>query len=109
MTERLLLDQHSGWDEYLVQDAADESRYTIEMEADVEPVVERNKRLYDLDDRGYTPSRSMQHVASFPPIVIEIFKQRYGADPLKKGNEALLNRLLNDPDLRFFRTAPGWI
>jgi hypothetical protein len=42
-------------------------------------------------------------------LIVELWKKQYGADPLAKGNETLLRRLLNDPDLRFLRTSSGWM
>ena len=107
ISDRWLIDRHSGFSEYLLQDPSDETKFALELVADIEPTVERNKALYNEDNRGYSPSGEWQRIASFPPIVIEIFKKQWGADPLAKGNEKLLNRLLNDPDLRHFRTAPG--
>lgn len=107
--DKWLVGEHSGYRQYLHQDPADENSFAFELEADVEPTIEHNKRLYNEDNRGFSPGGNIQRIASFPPIVIEIFKKRYGADPLAKGNEQLLLRLLNDPDLRHFRTAPGWV
>lgn len=104
--DRWLLDWHSGMTEFLHQDAADPDSFAIEFVADVEPVIERNKALYN-DGDGYGPSREWKRLASFPPIVVEIYKKLWGADPMAKGNEQLLHRMLNDPDLRHFRTAPG--
>jgi hypothetical protein len=108
MATRRLLDRVDGAAEFLVHDAA-EDRFALETVADVAPVLERNKKLLAADDAGWSPTREWRRVASFPPIVIEIFKRRWGADPLARGNEALLRRLLNDPDLRHLRTAPGRI
>jgi hypothetical protein len=106
MATRRFLERVDGADEYLVHDEA-EDRFAVERVADIGPVLERNKRLLAAEDGGWSPSREWRRLASFPPIVIEIFKRRWGADPLARGNEALLRRLLNDPDLRHFRTAPG--
>lgn len=104
---RLLLDAHEdGTAEWLSLDEG-EGRFAIETVADVEPLVERNKRLALDEDGGWSATREWRRVASFPPIVLEIFRRRWGADPFARGNEALLKRLLNDPDLRHFRTAPG--
>jgi len=107
MTRYRELDRYDGIVEYLHYDDA-EDRFAVELVADIEPTIERNKALY-ADGDGYAPSREWRRVASFPPIVVEIFKRQWGADPFKKGNEDLLHRLLNDPDLRHFRTAPGRI
>jgi hypothetical protein len=99
------LDRHDGIAEFLHHDEA-EDRFALELVADVEAVIERNKALYNEGD-GYSSSREWRRVASFPPIAIEIFKQVWGADPLRGGNEELLRRLINDPALRHFRTAAG--
>lgn len=101
-----LLDRQNGWTEYLHQDPADPDSFAIEFVADVGPTLEANKRLYN-DGDGYSPSREWRYVAEIPPIMVEIWKRQYGVDPLARGNEALLKRLLNDPDLRGLRTSPG--
>jgi hypothetical protein len=103
----LELDRYDGMVEYLHHDPDTES-FAVELVSDVAPVIERNKALYGEGD-GYGPSREWRRVASFPPIVREIMRRIWGADPFAKGNEELLRRLLNDPDLRHFRTAPGRI
>ncbi|MBV9521600.1 MAG: hypothetical protein JO010_02330 [Alphaproteobacteria bacterium] len=101
------LDRHDGMIEYLHHDET-EDRFALELVSDVAPVIERNKALFN-DGDGFAPSREWRRVASFPPIMREIAKRIWGADPFLKGNEELLRRLLNDPDLRHFRTAPGRI
>ena len=107
MARETELDRYDGIVEYLHYDA-DADRYALELVSDVEPVIERNKALYCEGD-GFGPSREWRRVASFPPIIREIATRQWGADPFAKGNEELLKRLLNDPDLRHFRTAPGRI
>src|SRR5690606_20002967 len=101
-------DNVDGAAEFLLYDEA-EDRFAVESVADITSVIERNKALFTADDGGWSPTREWRRVASFPPIVIEIFKRRWGADPLARGNEALLRRLLNEPELRHFRTAPGTV
>lgn len=105
MARDLLLDRYDGLEEYLHFDPDDE-HFAVELVSDVEPVIERNKALYTEGD-GFGASREWKRVASFPPIIREITKRIWGADPFASGNEELLLRLLNDPDLRHFRTAPG--
>lgn len=100
-----LLDQYGGITEYFHYDDTTDTA-AIEIKSDVEPTIERNKRL-QIDTDGYSNSRELRHVASIPMVVIEIWKKRHGADPLAKGNEDLLKRLLNDPDLRYFRVGLG--
>lgn len=102
----MLLDQHDGITEWLVFDESSDN-VTLHREYDAEPLIERNKALYNAEDGGWSPSKEWRRVASFPAHAREMFKEMYGADPFQKGNEALLKRILNDPDLRLFRTAPG--
>lgn len=107
MSAWLELDRYDGMVERLHHDETAD-RFHLETIADIEPVLERNKALQTEGD-GYSPSREWRRVASIPPIVVEIWKRQWGADPLAPGNDELLRRLLNDPDLRHFRTAPGRI
>jgi hypothetical protein len=80
--------------------------FAIRRFEDVEPIVERNKALQTAGD-GYSATREWRRVASIPVTVQMQWINRYGVDPLAKGNEALLKRLLNDPEWRHLRTSPG--
>src|SRR5689334_8817552 len=68
-------------------------------------VVDANNELQAKGNNGYTPSRDIQHVAQVPIAVVELWEKMYGVNPLAKGNEKLLTRLLNDSDLRGLRTG----
>ena len=105
MARDLLLDRYDGLEEFLHVDDG-EDHFAVELVSDVEPVIERNKALFNEGD-GFGATRELKRVASFPPIIREITRRVWGADPFAAGNEELLRRLLNDPDLRHFRTAPG--
>ncbi|MDA4120252.1 MAG: hypothetical protein OK436_06660 [Thaumarchaeota archaeon] len=107
MSDRILLEEVDGITEYLV--FHNDDTFTVEREFDAQALIDMNKHLYDEGDRGWSPSKEWRRVASFPPHMREYFIQIYGADPFLKENEALLNRILNDPDLKYFRTAPGVI
>lgn len=80
---------------------------TLETVNDVEPIINDNKRLLTQGDDGYSPSRDIRRVASIPMEVLLLWKQKYGVDVMLKRNEPLLRRLLNDPDWKYLRTAPG--
>jgi hypothetical protein len=82
------------------------ARFALRRSGDVGPALEANKRAL-LGGDGYTPSRDLRRVASIPPLVQLLWIERYGADPLRRGNEDLLRRLLNDPEWAHLRTAPG--
>jgi hypothetical protein len=81
---------------------------TINKTADIEPILEHNKRYQNSHD-GYTPSRDMRHVAEIPWIVIEQWNKTYGVNVMARENEALFRRILNNPDNRLFRTGLGQI
>lgn len=78
----------------------------LERRCDVTQAIEENKRARSAGD-GYSPSRELRRVASIPVAVQFEWIRRYGADPLAKGNEKLLRRLLNDPEWAYLRTSPG--
>jgi hypothetical protein len=80
--------------------------FALQRTCDVTAAIEANKELRKSGD-GYSPSRDLRRVASIPVAVQFEWLRRYGADPLAKGNEALLRRLLNDPEWAHLRTAPG--
>lgn len=80
--------------------------FTIKTEQSNESqILERNKAMYNHND-GYTPSREMQRVASIPLVVIEAYQAK-GINLYAPENEYFLQRILDDGDYRFFRTAPG--
>jgi len=106
MVDRRLLDYHDGIYEYIVFDDVDPEKFTLEYQCDVEPLLDFNKAYASMHD-GYTPSRDLQWVGSFPIHMGEKLKQELGADPFARGNEDLLTKVLNDPDYRAFRTGGG--
>ena len=109
MSDKLVLDdgKHTGIKEDFIWDEG-EGKFHIHRYADVEPIIDANKRLYNNGD-GYSKSREWKRVASIPIAVQLQWIQKYGCDPLGKGNEKLLKRILNDPEWRYLRTAPGMI
>lgn len=104
---RVLVDEYDGISEFAHFDPATGDLQSVELVSDVEPWIEANKAKFN---EGLGNSKcEFRKVASFPPAAVEIFKKLYGADPFLKGNEDLLRRLLNDPELRHFRTLPGTV
>jgi len=80
----------------------------IETVQDVEPMLDQNKSLQN--DEGYSKNgikNEMWHFASIPVVVQLQWLKKYGPDndPMKKGNERLLFRLLNDPEWRYLKTT----
>jgi hypothetical protein len=80
----------------------------IETTQDVDPILEKNKYLQKSD--AYTRKGikdEMWHFASIPIVVQLQWLKKYGPenDPMRKGNEKLLFRLLNDPEWRYLKTT----
>ena len=100
----LVLDRYDGAVELLHHDE-DGDCFAVETVADIEGVIEANKAAFN--EAGTARGSEFRRVASYPPIVRDIYARLWGADPFARGNEELLKRLLNDPDLRHFRTMPG--
>ncbi len=83
--------------------------WTLHQWEDIEAIIEANKRDYNDGTKGYTASRDLRHIARiWPTEQVKMIKQ-YGADPFAPGNEDLLDRVLDDPDWRFLRCAPGTV
>ena len=70
------------------------------------PILERNKILLNEGD-GYTPSRDMRRVASIPVVLIEKWMKEEGINAFDKNDWDKVAAKLDDPELRFLRTAPG--
>ncbi len=103
MPAPLLISQHGGFSEWLHTD--DGEHYRIVRQADVTDALEANRRAALDNPSGMGATREWQHIASIPPMVQFEWIKRYGADPLAKGNEDLLERVLNDPEWRYLRTS----
>ena len=76
---------------------------------DVEPYLEQNKKLYNLDDRGWSKSGSWRRVASIPNSVAMKWRNEEGIDVFNRNHWDAIRRKLNDPSYVFLRTAPGKI
>ncbi len=104
MTRERHVGIHDGVAERLLFHA--DGSFALRRTCDATAAIEANKALSG-DGDGYSPSRDLRRVASIPIGVQFEWMRRYGADPLAKGNETLLRRLLNDPEWAYLRTAPG--
>ena len=83
-----------------------DGRVTFDTVQDVEPILEYNKMMMNEYGDKLTPGKrgTWHKVASVPVNVWEqwLLDTDYEIQKDKK----LLNRYLNDPDNRFFRTSP---
>ena len=90
-----------------------EKKITLQTYEDVQSTLDANKRAYnDAPKRFENP---VNKIASIPFNVVEHFckinKISFSEMQEAKSDRAqkMWNRLLNDPDLRNFRTRPGYV
>lgn len=82
---------------------------TIHSTQDLAPILDRNKAMANHND-GYSPSRELRRVASIPAGVRLKIMAEQGWDPWRPDlYPEKMAALLNDPDWRHLRTAPGRI
>ena len=88
----------------------DEATKTARIETlqDVDPILDSNKALQN--DEEYSKKgikNELWHYANIPVVVQLQWLQKYGPvnDPMKKGNEKLLFRLLNDREWKYLKTT----
>ena len=85
---------------------------TINNSQDVNPLLKRNKALYN-HDRGYiSGAKEMKRVASVPPLILAIWTKEYNGTnnwfQLPKDIQRKIMRTkLNSNEFRYFRTAEG--
>ena len=85
---------------------ADETEFTINTYQDCEPILEENKAAYNNYGDLLTPGKAGEgvRVASIPLNVWEQWKKDTNGEIEKDHN--LMKKYLNDPDNKYFRTAP---
>jgi hypothetical protein len=76
---------------------------------DVYEILELNQAMLT-ENNGYTPDKSFRRVASIPALLRNKIMAEEGWDPWQPGKYPdLYRRLMNDPEYRKLRTAPGRI
>lgn len=96
----------SSWHEYDAQTRLTKIHTTYD-DAPVDATLERNKALYNEDDKGWSPTREWRRVASIPTSVMHDWLVNEGIDVLNKDYWPAVKRKLNDSQWRHLRTAPG--
>ena len=90
-----------------------DGKLTIKNSQDVDPIIQKNKRLYNLND-GYSKSKDLKRVASIPSLVLQLWAKEYNgtnnwfAIPHIE-RKRILKLKLNSNEFRYFRTASGRI
>ena len=88
-----------------------DGKLTVHNQQNLNPLMERNKKLYTLND-GYTPSKDMKRIASVPPIMLQIWTKEYNGTrnwwALPKDTQKKIMRTkLNSNEFRYFKTSEG--
>ena len=88
-----------------------DGKLTINNQQNVNPLLERNKKLYTANS-GYTPSRDFKRIASIPPIMLEIWTKEHNGSRNwfalpKETQNKILRTKLNSSEFKYFRTAEG--
>jgi hypothetical protein len=104
----ILRDQESDGTKYFVE--AD-GKITVKRSQDVNPILQKNKRLYNLND-GYSKTKEIKRVASIPTMVLELWAREYNGTNNwwqipKSERTKILKLKLNSNEYRYFRTASG--
>lgn len=84
---------------------ADDS-FTIGYLQDVEPLIERNKKLAADPDYGKSGiKQNWMHYASIPPVIIMKWKNELGVDLFNKNHEKRVMELINSPEYQYLRVT----
>jgi hypothetical protein len=106
----ILRDKEKDGTSYYIES---DGKITIKNTQDVDPILKKNKRLYNLND-GYSHSKELKRVASIPTLVLSVWAKEYNgtnnwfAIPATE-RKKILKLKLNSNDFRYFRTASGRI
>jgi len=89
-----------------------DGKLTINNSQDVNPLLKRNKELYNHDSGYLSKAKEMKRVASVPPLVLQIWAKEYNGSnnwfQLPKDIQRKIMRTkLNSNEFRYFRTAEG--
>ena len=88
-----------------------DGKLTINNQQNLNPLLERNKKLYNQND-GYTASRDMRRIASVPPIILQVWTKEYNGSNNwwalpKETQKKIMRTKLNSSEFKYFRTSEG--
>ena len=89
-----------------------DGKLTINNQQNVNPLLKRNKELYNQDDGFLSKEREMKRVASIPPLVLQVWAHEYNGSRNwfalpKEIQRKIMRTKLNSSEFRYFRTAEG--
>ena len=87
-------------------------KLTINNQQDVNPLMKRNKALYNHDSGWLSSQKEMKRVASVPPLVLQVWAHEYNGSRNwfalpKEIQRKIMRTKLNSSEFRYFRTAEG--
>ena len=89
-----------------------DGQLTINNSQDVNPLLKRNKALYNHDSGYISGAKEMKRVASIPPLILSIWAKEYNGTNNwfqlpKEIQRKIMRTKLNSSEFRYFRTAEG--
>ena len=89
-----------------------DGKLTINNQQDVNPLLKRNKELYNHDKGWVSSAKEMKRVASVSPLVLQIWANEYNGSRNwfslpKEIQRKIMRTKLNSSEFRYFRTAEG--
>ena len=89
-----------------------DGKLTINNQQNVNPLLKRNKELYNQDDGYLSKEREMKRVASIPPLVLQVWAHEYNGSRNwfalpKEIQRKIMRTKLNSSEFKYFRTAQG--
>ena len=89
-----------------------DGKLTINNQQNVNPLLKRNKELYNHDNGYLSKAKEMKRVASVPPLVLQIWAKEYNGSNNwfglpKEIQRKIMRTKLNSSEFRYFRTAEG--
>lgn len=99
-------DTFSGVKQKYVRSEQKGKWHMLSRSADLQANIDENKRLQNDDRNSFKVDGVTFHrVASIPVYIVELWKKLYGVDVYNKDHEQAVTRLLNNPDLKYFKTT----
>ena|GEM_PF-1207759 len=81
--------------------------HMLSRSADLQANIDANRRMQNEGRRSFkVDGMRFELVAKIPLFVVEMWKKQYGIDVFNKDHEKAVERLLNNPDLRYLKTTP---
>ena len=89
-----------------------DGKLTINNQQNVNPLLKRNKDLYNQDSGWVSQAKELKRVASVPPLVLQVWAHEYNGSRNwfalpKEIQRKIMRTKLNSNEFRYFRTAEG--